>query len=89
MARSRSHGVCRLWLCGCSVNICRRRVLRLQWGLPGTAGYELSWAGSAMFISVLLDPVNGVSCSYSDDRSGRKWRMNFPWMAAMMFCRSC
>ena len=41
-------------------------------GATWDGGYELSWAGSAMFISVLLDPVNGVSCSYSDDRSGRE-----------------
>lgn len=33
-------------------------------------GYELSWVDERMFISVLLDPRNGVTCAFSDLRSG-------------------
>ena len=46
-------------------------------GATWDGGYELSWAGVGMFISILLDPAKGVSCSFNDSRSGIESRGEF------------
>ena len=46
-------------------------------GATWDGGYELSWAGRDMFISILLDPAKGAFCSYSDTRSGRESKGDF------------
>lgn len=46
-------------------------------GATWDGGYEISWVGHDMFISILLEPLKGVTCSYSDDRHGMKVEEEF------------